>query len=87
MSKEIIAPATAQTNSGEFSIGNRRPKRISADALAGSETVDIEANVDGTYKATGQQLTASVSSLLIVAPGAYRANKSITASACGVYLD
>ena len=92
----IIAPATAAATLVSFSSqeqGLRAPITISADALATTETVAVYVKVGSTWIAVPDglggtaKLTATSPILALNAGPTYALTKSITASACGVYVD
>ena len=88
----FIETDTAATT-GDFTIksGERNQVRISADALAGAEVVDIQVwqgpEDTGDFFNSGDQLTATEPSKVVLGPGAFRLAKGVTISTCAVFLD
>ena len=84
----LIAPATGATT-GDFWVRSeeRFQARISADALAGIEVVDVQVWMGTAFVSSGEELTTTEPSKIINGPGSYRLSKGVTASPCGLYLD
>lgn len=94
-SKPVINPQTATATAGFFLERTDLPARLSANGLAGSETVTISC-VDGPagsqvttpvyIDGVAATLTPTAPSFSINAPGQFSVTKSVTAAVAGVFL-
>ncbi len=95
----LIDPTTSSVSASQdttFRVGAGSPVTISANALAGSENVDIEYSPDGSSTTwsvaynfdSGEALVLSATGaqLILNGTGYYRVSKDATVSSCGVYL-
>lgn len=89
---EVIFPQTAAATSNPYDASNYDTIVVSADNLAGGETVTLQviagvtpvqvAQLDGTPV----NLTATVPSVVLEGGTSYQFVKSATAGLCGVYV-
>jgi hypothetical protein len=90
MGTQIIAPTTAAVTSDAFYIEPGKPQKISADGLAGAETVTVyaEKGAGNFFPMTDASaiLTATNPVSSIVAGGSYKFAKTLTAGAAGAYV-
>ncbi len=90
----LIAPATGAVTSKPYTSKVYQVVTVSADALAGAETVNILAKVGSTLVqvlmpdlTTPARLNNLLTGLPLIGGPTYVFVKSSTASACGVYID
>lgn len=87
----LINAQTSAVTAGQargFSAPNRGfAVGIKSSGLAGSETVSILVDVNGSWVATGDTLTATAPHRTIQATGTYTVSKGVTAGAVTVVVD
>ncbi len=90
----LVKPTTSAVTTNPFPTTMTQWIIVTADALVSAETVNIQVNVGGTATqvllsdmTTPAKLTASVLGLRLAGGPSYIFVKSVTASACGVYID
>ncbi|MGH7744020.1 MAG: hypothetical protein ACREQ5_04270 [Candidatus Dormibacteria bacterium] len=88
----VIQPQTAAVTSPPFPTASNDTITVSADHLATTETVTLQFLANGVAKqvtdltGTAVNLTASISGVVLEGGPSYVFVKSVTASACGVYV-
>lgn len=89
---QVIVPTTSAVTTNPFPTDQYDTLVVSADALAGGETINIQALVGATtvqvlkLDGTNATLTASLLGLIIKGGLPLVFVKSSTASACGLYV-
>ena len=87
--KELLVPKTGADSTKKIHINNDRYVSVSANNLAGAETVSFHINQGGTWAAPvpAIELTATENYIQLAGPNTYLAVKSVTAGACGIYQE
>ncbi len=90
MATTLLTAKTGADASAKFRVKDSRVS-VSVVGIAGVENADLQIYADDdwrdVYQAAAQvRLTATNNVIMIEAPGLYRVDKEVTASATGIYL-